>query len=171
MNFLKNSKCYLSGAIEHDNSDLNWRTDPVKHLTELFGIDIFDPFADPKQQWVPHLKKAREECNYEEMARIADSFVHKDLGTLDRSDFLIAYLPKNIPTVGTHHEIISANHLKRPTLLVCPEGKNHVPLWYYGFIPHEFMFGGWEELYDYLREVDDGKHKNNKRWRFVYKLV
>ncbi len=170
MGYLKDTRGYLSGAIEHTDS-LEWVENARKVLTKEFGINMFIPFTDPKQQWVPKLNKARDNKDFQQMADIARNFVRKDLCWVDRSDFLIAQLPYQVATTGTHHEIINSNNAKKPTLLVCPQGKHKVPLWYYGFIPHRFMFGSWEELYKYLREVDEGKHKDEYRWAYVYNLV
>jgi hypothetical protein len=105
------------------------------------------------------------------MTKIAKAFVRKDLAMVDRADFTIAYLPSGVPTTGTHHEIINSNNAKKPTMLVCPQGKEFIPLWYYGFIPHEFMFGSWDGLWEYLCEVNKGKHVHNDRWAFTYGLV
>ena len=171
MNVLQGKRCYLSGPIENDPSATNWRTEPKKVLLSEFRIDLFDPFEDPKQVWAEPLKVARDEHDYDEMARIAKMFVRKDLSMVDRADFVISCLPHRVPTTGTHHEIINSNNAKKPTLLVCPQGKNLVPAWYYGFIPHDVMFGSWEELYTYLREVNAGKHKDNNRWHFIYGMV
>ena len=171
MSHLQNTRGYLSGCIEYDKHEKNWRNEPKRVLIERFKINLFDPFDDPKQQWVAHLKKARDEKNYDEMARIAKAFVRKDLCMVDRSDFLIAYLPHSVPTTGTHHEIINSSNAKKPTLLVCPQGKENLAFWYYGFVPHDMMFGSWEELYNYLDEVNQGLHKNNDKWGFVYGLI
>lgn len=170
-NPLQGARCYLSGPIEHDVPDHNWRIEPTKVLTERFGVNLFDPFADPKQQWVPDLNKARKEKNYERMAEIAKYFVSKDLNMVLRSDFLVAYLPLGVPTCGTHHEIIKSSDNKNPTLLMCPQGKEFIPLWYYGFIPVEAMFGAWEELYAYLADVNAGLHTHNRRWNFCCGLI
>jgi len=167
---LTGKRAYLSGAIEFGEK-IDWRDEPTKILTEEFNIDLFDPFKDPKQQWVSTLHEARDKKDFETMASIASSFVRKDLCMVDRSDFLIANLPFGIPTTGTHHEIINSVNAKKPTLLVCPQGIEKLPLWYYGFVSIDFMFGSWEELYEYLREVNEGLHKDNKRWHFVYGLL
>jgi nucleoside 2-deoxyribosyltransferase len=171
MSVLENARLYLSGPIENDPSKTNWRNAPTDVLIEEFKINVFDPYADPKQQWVPMLQEARKKKDYDEMRRICKAFVRKDLCMVDRSDFLIAYLPKGVYTTGTHHEIINAHNTKKPTLLVCPEGKEFIPLWYFGFIPHQVMFGSWEDLYKYLREVNVGMHKDNRRWAFLYGLI
>lgn len=171
VNPLIGARVYLGGPIEHDDTGLNWRTEPSKVLVERFGVDLFDPFSDPKQQWVPTLVEARNNCDYDTMAEIARDFVSKDLIMVERSDILISHLPKGVPTTGTHHEIIFSSNNKKPTLLVCPQGKQHVPLWYYGWIPHQCMFGSWDDLYDYLQEVVEWKHTDNRRWRYRYGLI
>lgn len=168
MGFLKNKRMYLSGPIEHDVVE-NWRTEPKKRLIEEFGIDLFDPNDDPKQQWVPSLKKAQKEKDYETIVQVTKSFVRKDLSKVDRADFLVAYLPYKIPTTGTTHEIINSNNAKKPTLLVTNcEDITGIPLWYFGFIPTKCMFAGWDKLFDYLREVDSGQHRSNNRWSYIY---
>ena len=169
MSFLKGKKAYLSGAIQHDNTGLNWRDYPKKVLTEEFGINLFDPFSDPKQQWVPILKEAQAKKDFETIARITKSFVRKDLSMVDKSDFLIAFVPYKVPTVGTVHEIINSNNSKKPTLLVTDsEDISYIPLWYFGFIPVNCMFAGWEALFVYLREINDGKHRHNTRLSYIY---
>lgn len=171
MGFLKDTRAYLGGPIEHQSA-ADWRPGPISTFRERYGVNIFDPFADPKQQWVPRLQECRENKDFTGMAEIAKKFVRKDLAIVDRMDFLVAYLPHKVPTTGTVHEIINANNRKIPTLLVTDRGsKEFVPAWYYGFIRHEFMFGSWDCLWKYLDEVDAGLHKANDRWAFVYGLI
>lgn len=170
MEYLKNKRLYLSGPIEHDSVDANWRTEPVKVLSEQFGIDVFDPFDDPKQKWTPMLVEARKNKDIEEMERICSMFVRKDLCMVDRADFIVAYLPKGVPTFGTTHEIISANNQKKPVILVCPDGWEYNPAWFFGF-KKIIKLSDWSNLYAYLQEVDDGKHKDNDRWAYTYGLI
>ena len=169
--YLRNARCYLSGPIENDDSGWDWRIAPKTILKEEFKIDLFDPASDPKQQWAGVMKEAKEAEDYAKVEEIGKKFVRKDLCIVDRSDFLIAYLPKNIPTTGTVHEIINSNNAKKPTILICTQGKKYIPAWYFGFVPHMNMFGSWEELYHYLREVDNGAHMDDDRWAYVYKLI
>ena len=169
---LQNKKCYLSGPIQYDVAGHNWRVDVCRVLKEEFGIDLFDPFADPKQQWLPQLKEAQTARDYVKMAEISRQFVQKDLCMVDRSDFLIAFLPSKVPTTGTVHEIINASNAKKPTLLVTDQNDvSCLPLWYFGFIPYKHMFAGWENLYKYLREINEGKHRDDRRWNYVYGLI
>lgn len=169
INPLQDTRCYLSGPIQHDDTTTNWREQPIKILTERFGINLFDPFSDPKQKFVPILEQARKDKDHEIIKKIAKSFVRKDLAMVDRADMTIAYLPYGIPTTGTHHEIINSNNAKKPTLLVSNMNDiTYIPIWYFGFIPTEFMFPNWESLYDYLDSVNNGEHKENNRWSFIY---
>lgn len=170
MNYLKNKRAYLSGPIEADTGP-NWREPVKKALTEKFGIDLFDPFTDPKQQWAPLLNQAKNDQNFDLVTTIAKSFVRKDLCMVDRSDLLIAYLPKSICTTGTVHEIINSVNSKKPVLLVTNGPKTQIPSWYWGFIPHEVMFSSFDELYEYLIKVDRGDMKDNNRWAYIYGLV
>lgn len=165
--YLKNTNFYLGGPIEH-GLEIDWRSDPKRILTEEFGINVFDPFCDPKQQWATKLYEAKEREDWETVAKIAKRFVHKDLTIVDRMDAIISFLPHKLPTTGTVHEIINADERKKPTLLVCLEGKKNIPAWYFGIVRHEYMFGSWDEVYAYLKRVDAGECTDDERWDLVY---
>lgn len=168
MSYLEGKRCYLSGPIQFGD-DLTWRDKPKEVLTKKFRIDLFDPSTDPKQQWVSLLEEAKKTKDYKKVATIARMFVRKDLAMVDRADLVIAYIPHKVPTTGVCHEIINSNNAKKPTLLVsnCNDIA-YIPVWYFGFIPLEFMFPNWDALYRYLEEVNDGKHKHIDRWSFIY---
>lgn len=170
MGYLSGQKCYIGGPIENSTED-NWRDMPKRVMQERYGIVVFDPCADPKQNWVPTLKAAREINDYETMHHIAKQFVRKDLCIVDRADFGVWNLPHQVATTGSHHEIIVASNAKKPTLLVCEQSKALLPIWYFGFIPLQYMFGSMNELIDYLGEVDDGKHQDDDRWSYIYGLI
>jgi len=170
MSYLQDRKIYLSGPIEHDDGCENWRTEPKKVLTERFGLKLFDPYADPKQQFAEKLRSAMDDGDWDYAEKIAKDFVSKDLTKVDRSDFIIACLPKDVMTTGTHHEIVYSNDRKKPTIICCPQGVRFIPAWYFGF-RNIMRFGDWESVYNYLQEVDDGKHMNNNRWKYTYGLI
>ena len=92
LDVLRGKRCYLSGPIQHDATHFNWRIEPKKVLTDKFGVDLFDPFDDPKQIWVDPLREAQQERNFAEMTRIAKAFVRKDLCMVDRADFVCGLL-------------------------------------------------------------------------------
>ena len=167
-NHLKDKNIYLSGPIENSNESTNWRIDPKNYITDNFGCNIFDPFEDSKQQWVKVLMQMKQDQDFDGMARICKGFVRKDLSLVDRCDFLVAYIPYKVSTTGTVNEVLVSEGEKKPTLLVCPQGKEMIPMWYFGIIPHKYMFGSWTHLYRYLSEVDAGKHMDDPMWSFVY---
>lgn len=170
-NVLAGRKCYFGAPIQFVDSDSNWR-EPIKTvLRDRFEIDVFDPSKDPKQQWVPELNKAIETKNYLQMQKIARQFVKADLQRVDRADFVIASLPYKIPTVGTIEEIITSNKAKKPTLIVCPQGKEKISAWLFGTIKLQYLFGAWDDLYEYLEDVRNHKHTDDQRWSYVYGLI
>jgi len=170
MGYLANTRCYLSGPIENDSGP-NWRVEIKKVLTEELGVRVFDPNADPKQQFKPALDEARNNGDRETMREIARSFVRKDLSLVDRCDFFIANLPYGVATAGTHHEITQSNDRKKPTLLHCSKGWEWNPLWYFGFVPLDYFFGSWDGVAEYLRKVDRGECSEDDRWHFVMGLI
>jgi nucleoside 2-deoxyribosyltransferase len=170
MGFLKGTKTYLAGPIEYDVA-VDWRTDPIRILKEEFGVNVHDPNADDKQIMAQPLQDALDREDYEKVREIAKNFVKKDLSVVQRMDFIVAYVPQRVPTVGTVHEIVFSDGIKLPTLLVCPQGKKKAGKWYFGIIDHKHIFGSWEDLYTYLREVDRGEHKDNFRWAYIYGLI
>lgn len=172
MQYLKDKRCYLAAPIENDTLNGHWRANVHNVLVDDFKINLFDPFMDAKQQWKPVLDEAKKNKDFPTIVRIAKNFVRKDLSLVDHSDFVIAFVPYKVHTTGVCHEIINSNNAKKPTLLVTDsEDITCIPAWYFGFIPLEFMFNGWNALFAYLQEVDEGKHKDNNRWNYVYGLI
>jgi hypothetical protein len=195
----KGALCYLSGPITHDTSTTNWRPPVMNTLRERFGVSIFDPFSDPKQNKTGAIKAAKEAQDKQEVQRLVSGFVRKDLAVVDRSDFVLARfayemvypteaverrlhnpldidLPcipvlKQVPTTGTIHEIINSDLYHKPTLLVSEHGWWTLPEWLLGFIPTRYWFSSFEEVYEYLQDVDRGKHMNDDRWALLYGLV
>ena len=170
MGFLMGKRFYLSGPIEFAKGP-NWRPDVIKVLTENFGIEVFDPHADEKEKSLPEAMEAKASGDYDTVAKIARKFVKKDLGSLDRCDALIANLERNVMTTGSCHEIINSINSKKPTILLCTAGKQHIPLWYWGIMPHQMLFGSWDAVFKYLSEVNLGKHQNDERWSYVYGIL
>ena len=172
MGALQDSTVYLSGPIEfEDTSKPDWRPPVIEVLSKRFGINVHDPSTDEKQGRAPLLVKALAEERYDDAEKIARLFVKKDLVLIDHSHFLIAYAPRGVATTGTPCETHYAVNAKKPVFVVCEEGKRFAPRWYFGNLRHRYIYGSWDELYEYLQEVDDGKHKDNHRWWFVYEMI
>lgn len=171
---LSGKRVYLSGPIEYDLNSINWRPEVKEVLISRFSLNIFDPFDDPKQTKSDEMQFARETNDFDTVSEIAADFISKDLTEVDKSDLLIAHLPYKVPTVGTIHEIINAVNRKIPPLIVCPQGRKCVSSWIYGLFKKKhqyYIHGSWESLFSYLEEVNDKKHIDDRRWRYVYGMI
>jgi hypothetical protein len=137
--FLKNARIYLSGPMDFvasraEEKKSGWRV-RVGDFLRSFGATVFDPWEKPKVRGLHEYGKedvvsvrARESWTFEPTqegtkirAQCAQSFwetMHIDLRMVDISDFVIAYCPTNIYSVGTPHEIITARQQHKPVLFV-----------------------------------------------------
>jgi len=140
-NVLKNSRVYLSGPMDfvasrQDEKDFGWRS-RIKSYLESKGVVVFDPWEKPEVVGIHEYGKedtttleirkewsfGNEDQHSEARANCADQFsktVHIDLRMVDISDFIIAYCPTNIYSVGTVHEIVVARQQRKPVLFVSP---------------------------------------------------
>src|SRR5262249_24362508 len=105
-------------------------------LLKRLGVTVFDPWVKPKlmelkeygfeadtaakaELWTFEPGEAGAACR----AKRAEGFwpsLHTDLRMVDTSDFVVAYCPTNIYSVGTPHEIILARQQRKPVLFVSP---------------------------------------------------
>lgn len=137
--FLRNARVYLSGPMDFvasraEEKKSGWRV-RVKEFLQSYGATVFDPWEKPKVRGLHEYGKedvvsvrARESWTFEPTkegvkirAQCAQGFwetMHIDLRMVDISDFVIAYCPTNIYSVGTPHEIIVARQQHKPVLFV-----------------------------------------------------
>lgn len=138
---LGGTRVYLSGPMDFvasraDEAKFGWRNRVGQFLAAM-GVTVFDPWNKPqvrglhdygregiatdeiKNSWTfkpgPDGARAR--------ARVSGTFwesLHVDLRMVDTSDFLVAYCPTNIYSVGTPHEIVVARQQRKPVLFVSP---------------------------------------------------
>ena len=140
-NLLKGARAYLSGPMDfvacrsHEKTH-GWRNRTRQFLNH-YGVTVFNPWYKPavrglgvygeedprnselKALWTfasgPDGARAR--------AQVAEEYsetVHIDLRMVDISDFIVAYCPTHIYSVGTPHEIIVATQQHKPVLFVSP---------------------------------------------------
>lgn len=163
-NYLKNTKCYLVGPIEHDKSfGRDWREVAVEKLGKL-GITTYNPLDRP--QWMKHLEPyippnvsrddALNAIEYGDLISekfiLAQQFIrHICLRYVHSCDFVLCYLP-NAKTFGTTEELVVASNSKKPILTICPD--NIPSLWVYDLIKNDSVFKDLSGAIDYLESIN-----------------
>ena len=138
---LSNARVYLSGPMDFvasraDEKAHGWRN-RIGQFLKKFGVTVFDPWFKPEVRGLQEYGREGETTTQQRdnwsfkpgpegaKARSAlEQFfwpaMHIDLRMVDTSDFVIAYCPTNVYSVGTPHEIIMARSQRKPVLLVSP---------------------------------------------------
>lgn len=138
---LKGTRVYLSGPMDFVASraaeaKYGWRT-RVGEFLRAMGVTIYDPWNKPGARGLFEYGREgidtteiRNRWTFErgalgasERAAVSGHFwetVHIDLRMVDTADFVVAYCPTNIYSVGTPHEIVLARQQRKPVLFVSP---------------------------------------------------
>lgn len=138
---MKGARVYLAGPMDFVSSreaerKTGWRT-RVRQYLESLGVTVFDPWDKPAIRGLFEYGKEdirtireRDRWTFEATpqgtstrAELAEYFwetMHIDLRMVDISDFVIAFCPTNIYSVGTVHEIVVARSQHKPVLFVSP---------------------------------------------------
>lgn len=172
-NLLRKTKSYLVGSMEYEEGR-DWREKATTALHKM-GVTVFDPYHKPYVKDVCEDEVAREKLyewkENEEWDRLAERFKTVrayDLGLVDRSDFIIAYINPRVPSWGTAEEIVTACRAKKPTFIIIEGGKKATPLWIFGMFPHKFIYDSLDEVIEVLRKIDSGeKEVDSDRWRLL----
>jgi hypothetical protein len=139
---LHGARVYLSGPMDFVASraaekKYGWRNRLGEFLKSL-GVTVFDPWNKPSVRGLHEYgregvdtSRLRESWTFEDSsagaaarARCSGRFwesMHIDLRMVDTSDFIIAYCPTNIYSVGTPHEIIVCRQQRKPVLFISPK--------------------------------------------------
>ena len=162
---LSRARVYLSGPMDFVASrkrekKFGWRS-RVGEFLRHHGAIVYDPWSKPTVIGMPHYGKEDEftlakrenwtfgsrEEDHRTREEVGEEFwatVHIDLRMTDTCDFVIAYCPTNIYSVGTVHEIVMARLQHKPVLLVSPK----------------VTFPAYDELRNHLKKAKDIKALN-----------
>ena len=138
---LQDARVYLSGPMDFVASraaeqKLGWRN-RVGEFLRAMGVTVFDPWFKPDLHGLQEYGKeddatagaradwsfASDKAGAAQRSKCSERFwpaMHIDLRMVDTSDFVVAYCPTNIYSVGTPHEIILARQQRKPVLFVSP---------------------------------------------------
>lgn len=173
MNRLANTRVYLAGAMDRVSDRGNGWRDNITPFLESLGIVVFNPIKKPtaigQEDEATHklkvsLKFAKKYTELSELMKVIRSV---DLRLVDISDFLIVNLDLDVHPCGTYEEIFWANRQKKPIIVHMVQGKQKCPDWLFGTIPHEMIFSSWEEIKNYLVEINHSEEiKTFNRWYF-----
>ena len=173
MNRLNKQRVYLAGAIDRvPDRGTTWRSEITPFLDDL-GLTIFNPITKPTDVGLEdqdsHAIKAKlkSQKRYDELSSMMKVIRSVDLRLVDISDFMIVNLDLEIHPCGTLEEIFWANRQKKPILIRMVQGKENTPDWLFGTIPHQMIFSNWEEMKNYLVNINEAENiESHKRWYF-----
>lgn len=185
MNNLKGSRVYIAGPIQYQN-DLgkSWRIKITKELQSI-GIGVINPLDKPtdhnededfRQQLKTTEKFGRiyesdpndSRLFAEELKHLLKPIVAIDLRFVDVSDFLIAYVHKDIHTAGTYAEITHALLQRKPVILFNESSIYDIPLWWFGHADYKLFFNSLDKAIQYIKDINDGKNVYlPKSWKLI----
>lgn len=174
MNKLKHSLAYLAGPMDRvPDGGVKWRVMISNKLMQM-GIGVLNPcdkptnFAKETEHTRNHTNLLKKDGLFNSVKSIMKPICNIDLRFVDIAHFLVVYIDTDVHMAGTYHELSLAITQKKPTLLMCKQGKNNIPNWWFGVVPNELMFSSWDELLSYLHKIDSGENIDDlNRWRFL----
>ena len=156
-NYLHGARVYLAGPMDfvasrETEKRFGWRS-RVKEFLERLGVTVFDPWEKPRIRGLleygkEDAKTIKNRDRWTFATTCLDAIWEAGaLRMVDISDFVIAYCPTDIYSVGTVHEIIVARSQHKPVLFVSPPTERNSSgtpsLWYLPLIGSESFFDGF----------------------------
>ena len=165
--------CYLCGPMDRvPDGGIGWRKKITPILKDI-GIGVLDPsdkpttFAQEDHDFRNKINIQKVEQQFDKVKKSMRDIAAVDLRMVDIAHFVIMYMDIDIHMCGSYHEASVAIAQKKPVVIMCKQGKENLPNWMFGVVPHEMVFSNWSELFEYLHHInedDDAEHMN--RWRF-----
>jgi hypothetical protein len=173
MNRLKNSLCYLCGAMDRvKDGGTGWReyiSDRLKEISVgvLNPCDKPTPYAQEDDNFRDRLESLKQSNKFDLVAKEMKPIAAVDLRMVDICHFVVMSVDLDVHMCGSYHESFVAANQKKPVLVMCNQGKENAPNWLFGVLPHSHIFSSWNELLEYVNHINKDEivdHLN--RWRF-----
>lgn len=171
MGKLNGMRCYLSGSMDESlDRGADWRKEITPKL-HTFGVGVFDPCDKPSQhqedaEFSSKINQLKKEGRYDEAKVLLKQIAGDDFRMVHESSFIILYVDKEVFIFGTPMETAWAVLERKPVLTIVKQGKSNVPNFLLALIPHQMIFSSFNEMFEYLERVDDGKEPELRRWHF-----
>jgi len=173
VNRLKGMTCYLCGPMDRvPDGGVEWRERISKELKQL-GVGVFNPcdkpsdFAPEDEGTRERLESLKTDNKFAKVSEIMKPICSVDLRMVDTAHFVVMNLDLDIHLCGSYHEAFVAISQKKPVIIRCKQGKEFLPNWMFGVVPHQMVFGSWKEVMEYLEHVNVSEDVNDyNRWRF-----
>lgn len=139
------------------------------------GAGAFDPCEKPLQSYhedeknITWRRGLKSKGDYDELSKMMRKISNIDLRGVDDCGALIVNIDLDSRPCGTLHEIVLSNSQKKPCIIRCEQGKEQIPDWLYGRLPHALFFSTWGEVYNYLTHINtapDSDIDDLNRWIF-----
>ena len=174
-NLLRGTRCYLIGHMEYAPGR-DWRKHVIDELGPR-GIVFFNPYNKPFLSDTPEDEQSRSEMNrwretsqWELLTARMKKVRTQDLRLVDISDFLIVNIIPHVASWGSSEEITTAVREKKPLFLSIddPKGKLSCPMWFFGKIPHKYIYDNIDCIIEKIKAIDDGIIPMcSDRWRLL----
>ena len=175
MNRLRANRIYLCGAMDRvKDGGVGWRNE-IGAWLRTRGVIVLDPCNKPidigiedaeNRQLRHQLKLAGD---YAAVARDKKIIRCVDLRMVDLADALVVNIDVEVHATGTYEELFLANREKKAIIVHMEQGKQNVPDWLLGTIPHQMIFSTWPEVHEYLHYIDSAPEVDAlKRWMFFH---
>jgi len=173
-NRLKGMTCYLCGPMDRvPDGGTEWR-DYVSKKIKKMGVGVFNP-CDKPSDYAKEDHVTRETIHalkmggdYDKISDMMKPICAVDLRMVDIAHFIVMNLDLDVHLCGSYHEAFLAMSQRKPVLIRCKQGKADAPNWVFGVVPHQLIFSSWQELLDYLHDIDNSEKEVDHldRWRF-----
>ena len=173
MKRLNKTICYLCGPMDRvPDGGTGWRKKITPILKDI-GIGVLDPsdkpttFAQEDFNFRDKINLLKLENKFDEVKKPMRDIAAVDLRMVDIAHFVIMYMDMDVHMCGSYHEAFVAIQQKKPLLVVCKQGKSYMRNWMFGVMPHQHMFDDWDQMLNYINDVNIGYAKEHyNRWRF-----
>src|SRR5690606_26703998 len=173
VNKLKNQRVYLAGPIQYcSTGGITWRQLITPKLKEL-EIVVLDPTNKPTNEFKESPEDAARRRKLKSDGRLFEvrdemrPIRNYDLRLTDLADFIICYVNRDIYTIGTVEELSRANLSKKPCLIYHDGPIEDLGDWLLAMFPVNHFFFKWEDMFDYLKKINEGLDDKTDRWRFI----